>query len=47
MPTSTHDDEEIYEKIDKIMLMPKAGKNIIILGDWNASVGEKRRDYSG
>ena len=43
MPTSTHKDEEIeeiYEQINEVIEMTKEKENLIVLGDWNAIVGE-------
>jgi len=44
MPTSSHKDEEIeemYEQISEVIEMAKEKDNLIILGDWNAVVGER------
>ena len=43
MPTTDHEDEEVeemYDKIEKIMDKEKGCSNVIIMGDFNASVGE-------
>ena len=43
MPTTDHEDqevEEMYDKIEKIMDKEKGCSNVIIMGDFNASVGE-------
>jgi len=43
MPTSGHGDdevEEMYEQIDEIIKLSKGKDNMIIIGDWNAVVGE-------
>jgi hypothetical protein len=44
MPTSSHKDEEIeelYEQKSEVIEMAKEKDNLIILGDWNAVVGER------
>src|ERR1043165_764842 len=43
MPTTTHEEEEvdeIYEKMEKRLENTKGTDYTIIMGDWNASVGE-------
>ena len=43
MPTSDHADEEIeemYEQIEKLINGVKGNTNLIVMGDFNASVGE-------
>src|SRR5881296_3921621 len=45
MPTTTHEDdevEEIYEQIERIINKQKGNTNVIVMGDFNASVGEGR-----
>ncbi len=47
MPTSAHDDEEIdgvYERIEEILEKTKGTDYTILMGDWNASVGEGREE---
>ena len=47
MPTSAEDDEVIesmYEQIEDLIRQEKATDNVIIMGDWNAVVGEGRED---
>jgi len=43
MPTSSHDEEEVemvYDQMEAILAKRKGNEYLIILGDWNASVGE-------
>lgn len=43
MPTSDHDDEEIenmYEKIQDLISTDNADEQLIVMGDWNAEIGE-------
>ncbi|XP_008486054.1 craniofacial development protein 2-like, partial [Diaphorina citri] len=43
MPTTQHGDsaiEEMYDEIQKLLDETKGGDNIILMGDWNAAVGE-------
>ena len=43
MPTGAYEDEEVeevYDEIEKLINMTKGKENLIILGDWNAAVGE-------
>ena len=45
MPTSAHDDEEIetiYDKLDEIIQSVKGMEYLVVMGDWNCSVGEGR-----
>ena len=45
LPTSDYDDEEIeklYEEIEEVMRKEKGADNLIVMGDWNAVVGEGR-----
>ena len=45
MPTTKHVDEdveEIYKKIERIINEQKGNKNVIVMGDFNASVGERK-----
>ena len=47
MPTSAEDDEEIesmYEQIEGLIRQEKATDDVILMGDWNAVVGEGRED---
>ena len=44
MPTTDSDDEEIeqmYEKIEKLIKSEKSNEHLIVMGDWNAVVGEE------
>src|SRR5215471_400986 len=43
MPTSTAEDEEVekvYEQLEELLEKQKGRDNVLILGDWNAVVGE-------
>jgi hypothetical protein len=43
MPTTDHEDEEIeemYEQIERLINKQKGNINVIVMGDFNASVGE-------
>jgi exonuclease III len=45
MPTSEHLDEEVellYEQLEEILAKQKGSDNIVMMGDWNAVVGEGR-----
>ena len=45
MPTTAHKDEEVdklYDEIEKLLEVEKGNDNIIIMGDWNAVVGERK-----
>ena len=47
MPTTEHEDEEIeemYDQIDNIINKQKGDINVIVMGDFNASVGEGSDD---
>jgi len=36
--------EEVYEQIEKVIETIKGEENLIIMGDWNAIVGEGKRE---
>jgi exonuclease III len=43
MPTTEYEDEaveEVYEEIEELIKHVRGDENLIILGDWNAIVGE-------
>jgi exonuclease III len=43
IPTSAHSDEEVdvlYAKIEEVMNKKKGRKYLVVMGDWNATVGE-------
>lgn len=45
MPTTNSSDEEVeevYENIDKIIENVKGEENLVVMGDWNAVVGEAK-----
>jgi len=47
MPTTNAEDEEVeamYEEIEQLVKKEKAADQVIIMGDWNAIVGEGRDD---
>ena len=48
MPTSNHKEEEIdemYDRIEELIETKTKGKDyIVVMGDWNAVVGEGRED---
>ena len=45
MPTSDHEDEEIeklYDELEGILARKKGTYKVVIMGDWNAVVGEEQ-----
>ena len=45
MPTSAHEDDEvdeIYDRIEELIAKDKGKDYVVIMGDWNAVVGEGR-----
>ena len=47
MPTSTHDEEEVdamYEKIERCLENIKGTDYVVVMGDWNAVVGEGEQE---
>jgi len=45
MPTTDHEDEEVemmYEKLEEMLTKQKGSDYVVIMGDWNAVVGEGR-----
>src|SRR5580658_10458105 len=45
MPTSEHSDEEVeemYEQLEELMSEQKGSDHVVVMGDWNAIVGEGR-----
>jgi exonuclease III len=46
MPTTSHDEEveEIYDRIGELIKKTKGTDYLVIMGDWNASVGEGKED---
>lgn len=50
MPTSAHADEEIeepYQQIEEILMDVDIKDNLMVLGDWNAIVGEETMNVVG
>uniref|UniRef100_A0A8D8YV05 Craniofacial development protein 2 n=1 Tax=Cacopsylla melanoneura TaxID=428564 RepID=A0A8D8YV05_9HEMI len=46
-PTSAHIDdeiEEVYDQLDEVLELVEAKDSLIVLGDWNAVVGETKED---
>ena len=47
MPPSDHEDEEVealYEELEEMIDKEKGADYLIVMGDWNAVVGEGRDD---
>ena len=47
MPTSNHSDEEVedaYEQLEELMAAQKGSDYLVVMGDWNAIVGEGREE---
>ena len=47
MPTSAHSDEEVeavYEKLEQLSQNVKGTEYLIVMGDWNAVVGEQKEE---
>lgn len=48
MPTTTHDDdevEEVYDKLNEVLSMTRTEEYVIILNDWNSSIGQQNDGY--
>ena len=49
MPTSEHSDEEVekvYEQLEELLKEQKGSDYVVIMGDWNAVVGEGREELT-
>ena len=45
LPTTDHEDDEVdlvYEQLEELLDKQKGTENVVIMGDWNAVVGEGR-----
>ena len=47
MPTTEHEDDEVdlvYEQLEELLAKQKGTENVVIMGDWNAVVGEAKTE---